>query len=127
VVAVAYSAADQETVSELLRVSLSDERSADDRAVASHILDLILDQSSGEISDGVARTIASWWSGGQASVSYRFVSTGAISTHLFSDLAGDVYPSLPLFERRCLDWLGTYLLNRDDTGPVEGWEMVWCR
>lgn len=79
-----------------------------------------------EISDGCARTIASLFHGGQASVSYSFVSTGAIPTP-FDDLIRDLWPTSPSDpgEKLMLSMLGTYCANRADRGPVEGWSRLW--
>ena len=84
-----------------------------------------------EVSDACARTIASWWHSGQASLGYRFVSTGAITTpcdDLLHDLLepGD-YAEMDADDRLCADMLATYCLNRDDRGPVAGWSNLWVR
>lgn len=81
-----------------------------------------------EISDGCARVIASWWYSGDCDLAYAFVSTGAIvvddACELWRILASD-YRSQPLWMRRALDSLGTYLINRADRGPVSGWSGLW--
>ena len=84
-----------------------------------------------EISDACARVIASWWHNGQGSPGYAFVSTGAYgsSTDLWRDLTdnGREYDRADADDRLALDMLGTYLLNRDDRGPVPGWSRLWVR
>lgn len=80
-----------------------------------------------EISDACARVIASMYHTGQASESYAFASTGAIpeesgyiTRQLFPELDG-----LSADEMLILGALGTYLINRPDRGPVEGWSRLW--
>lgn len=81
-----------------------------------------------EISDGCARTIASWYHDGGVSDTYAFVSTGAIVAddlwHQFTH-SGKLYESASADERLALDALGTYLLNREDKGRVTGWSNMW--
>jgi hypothetical protein len=84
----------------------------------------------GEIDDGTARVIASWYHAGGGSLGYQFVSTGAIPTpsdDLWNDLTdnGKLYQEADSRERLCLNMLGTYLLNRKDRNPVEGWAGLW--
>ena len=88
--------------------------------------------ASREVSDGCARTIASWWhapDNGEAAL--RFVATGEIATP-----ADDVwrglwtpaeYAALSTAHRLALDMLSTYLLHREDRGPVPGWTRMWVR
>lgn len=81
-----------------------------------------------EISDGTARTIASWWHGGQYTDGYSFASTGNIGDSpesLWRELGGDEYGQQGPTMRLALDMLGTYLLNREHRGPVEGWSNKW--
>lgn len=82
-----------------------------------------------EIDDATARTIASMYHSGQASVSYSFVSTGRIpatADDLWRDLWPDhALPHLTAEERLLLSMFGTYCLNRSDRGPVEGWSRLW--
>lgn len=85
-----------------------------------------------EISDACARTIASWYQHpGMTEESARFVARGEICTP-----ADDVYRGLISSEdynyaspahKRALDMFGTYLLNREDRGPIEGWSSMWVR
>ena len=84
----------------------------------------------GEIDDGTARTIASWYHNGGGSLGYQFVSTGVIpesSDALWNDLTdnGALYTQADSRGRLCLNMLGTYLLNRKDRSPVKGWSMLW--
>lgn len=82
-----------------------------------------------EISDECARVIASWWYEGMGA-GYAFVSTGAITTtptDLWRRLCADSYDSMSADDKLCADMLGTYLLNRDERGPVEGWSGLWVR
>jgi len=84
-----------------------------------------------EMSDGAARTVASWWHNGGASVSYAFVSTGAITrsgSYVWADLTDDgrCYSTAGAFDRRALDYLGTYLVNAGERGPVDGWSDLWA-
>jgi len=80
-----------------------------------------------EISDGAARTIASWYAEGMGA-GQAFASTGAINdpTLLWRELgAGYEHESVPF--RLALDCLGTYLLAAGKRGPVDGWSEVWAR
>jgi hypothetical protein len=77
----------------------------------------------GEISDGAARTIASLYHDGSAAA-LAFASTGAITTdELWGHFFGNYSYSSPA-ERTIANMLGTYLLNRKDRGPVEGWSSL---
>lgn len=85
-----------------------------------------------EISDGCARTIASWYHNGQASLGYSFVSSGAIPAEpsdVWHDLTdnGKAYESAERDDRTALDMLGTYLTNAGPRGPVDGWSNRWVR
>lgn len=82
-----------------------------------------------EISDACARVIASWWASGMG-VGQSFATTGAVTTpsdDVYGDLTdnGRLYTSASPDDKRALNWLGTYLLNREDRGPVEGWSGLW--
>lgn len=80
-----------------------------------------------EISDGCARIIASWCYTGDSTLTYVFVSTGAIVTDdpckLWRALASD-YPNQPPRMQRALDCLGTYLVHRTNHGTVPGWHAL---
>lgn len=83
-----------------------------------------------EIDDATARVIASLYHNGQASLGYSFASTGAIpedTSDLWRDLFGDVYNEswMGPKQRLMADMLGTYLINRADKGPVDGWSKIW--
>lgn len=83
-----------------------------------------------EISDACARVIASWWHGDAAGVGYSFVSTGAIldsGTAVWRALTedGKLYDTADAFDKRALDYLGTYLVNAGQRGPVNGWSDLW--
>lgn len=83
-----------------------------------------------EISDACARTIASWYHDGGTSDTYAFVSTGAIvADDLWRQFTynGELYKSADADHKLALDALGTYLLNREDKGPVPGWSNLWIR
>lgn len=80
-----------------------------------------------EISDACARVIAAMYHGGQSSVGYAFVSTGAIP-ETADDLWHDLWPTSPVSgsdEFMMLGALGSYAINRSDRGPVEGWSRLW--
>jgi hypothetical protein len=79
-----------------------------------------------EISDACARVIASWWHGGQKSLGYSFVSTGAITdaSDLWRELFPD-YSSLSDADKIAADMLGTYFTNAGTRGPIEGWSGLW--
>jgi hypothetical protein len=82
----------------------------------------------GEISDACARVIASWFVAGSNTEAMSFVSTGAIvgdTSALWRQLGGDIYNAQTPDDRLFLDFLGTYILNRADKGPVEGWSNLW--
>lgn len=93
---------------------------------------LAIDQAEAEdreIDDACARVIASWWADGSDTVSYGFASTGAIQgsgVEVYRALVPDgAYDQQSAEDRRALDWLGTYLLNREERGPVTGWSDLW--
>jgi hypothetical protein len=80
-----------------------------------------------EIPDAVARVIASWWHGGQASLGYSFVSTGAVpddTSELWRELFKE-YRFMSLPDRRAADYMGTYLIRHAGRGPVAGWSGLW--
>lgn len=81
-----------------------------------------------EISDTIARMIASQWHSGGGSIGYRFVSTGAIAddpSDTWWSLFGGYYEQLDDDMRLQADMLSTYLLRRSDRGPVVGWDGLW--
>jgi len=107
--------------------------SGDARAVYQHGLDLLEGRIEGpEISDGVARTFASWYYEGHQPLGYRFVSTGYVPTPC-DDLIRELYPrggasAMNRADEAMYNLFGTYLLNRPDRNtPVAGWSGVWAR
>lgn len=83
-----------------------------------------------EISDACARVIASWYHDGGTSDTYAFVSSGAIlADNLWRQFTnnGSLYETADADNKLALDALGTYLLNREDKGPVPGWSNLWVR
>lgn len=99
--------------------------------VAEHMHGVATDEyAQGEISDACARVIASWWSQGNEPLSMSFVSTGAITgtpDEVWHACGGDHYHDghLTDTDRLALDFLGTYLQNREHRGPIEGWHELW--
>ncbi|ETT24270.1 hypothetical protein RAJCM14343_4762 [Rhodococcus aetherivorans] len=79
-----------------------------------------------DISDAAARVIASQWHGGQASDLYSFVSTGEISDGIQIELAREIADAEEP-DRDHLAALSRYLMNREDTGAVEGWSDLWLQ
>src|SRR5690242_4828469 len=81
-----------------------------------------------EITDGCARTIASWYhspgAGGEAGSA--FSSTGAITgpTDVYRSLIDDpaLYTDADPDDRLALDMMGTYLINAGPRGPQPGWD-----
>jgi hypothetical protein len=80
-----------------------------------------------EVDDLTAKIIAAQFHDGR-SQTLTFLSTGAIQGSpgdLWRAFAGD-YHSHTRAEREALDWLGTYLLNRESHGEVRGWvDLSW--
>lgn len=79
-----------------------------------------------DITDAAARVIASQWHGGQASDLYSFVSTGAISDGVQIELARAIAEA-DEDDRDRLAALSRYLMNREDTGAVDGWHDLWLQ
>jgi hypothetical protein len=84
-----------------------------------------------EIDHGTARTIGSWYAQGMDETQ-SFATTGAIintATTLWRRMTdnGNLYSTASEDDKLALDMIGTYLLNREDTGPVPGWHHMWCR
>lgn len=63
---------------------------------------------------------------GQASISYSFASTGAISdrTDVYRECFPN-YPALPDAEKIIADMFGTYLMTRAGLDRVPGWSDLW--
>lgn len=106
--------------------AMGGELSRDQAAV---LVEVTAAQSEGrEISDACARVIASWFSGGDGTDGYAFVSTGAIpgdGYRVYRSLVGDSYQGHPAWLRVALDMLGTYLVRAGERGPVFGWSALW--
>jgi UPF0042 nucleotide-binding protein len=86
--------------------------------------------ATGLISDGAARTIASWWADGP--LGERFTFTGAVEAGLWDELA-DAGAVAPLVELVSPDHgdavlkLRDYVVHHAGRGPVAGWSEVWVR
>lgn len=81
----------------------------------------------GLISDGAARTIASWWVDGQLGLS--FVTTGAVPDGVWDELTngGTIVRQVNDNHRLALQKLHAYLNRHAGRGPVPGWSKVWVR
>ncbi len=73
-----------------------------------------------EIDNRTARYIASQLHEGQTSALYSLASTGAIAEEIHNELTRD-FDQQSNQVQWWINWLGTYCLNREDTGPVAGW------
>lgn len=90
-------------------------------------------RASVEIDHGTARTIASMYHEGQATIGYAFASSGVMLDVESDGVIRDLFPdgwhaSASADERLLLDMLGTYLSERarnGETGPVDGWSRLW--
>jgi hypothetical protein len=84
-------------------------------------------QNSGrEIDDATARVIGSMYHEGQSTVSYAFVSTGAIID--VTDLYREMFPNTEAMsadERLLASMFGTYTHTRPDRRGVAGWSTLW--
>lgn len=96
--------------------------SADEKAVFAHCR-----TTTGLISDGAARTIASWWVSGPTGQS--FVTTGAVPEGVWDELVdgGAVVTTAPPEHAAALQMLRDYLTHHAGRGPVAGWSGVWVR
>jgi hypothetical protein len=96
--------------------------SADEKAVFAHCR-----TTTGLISDGAARTIASWWVCGLLGQS--FVSTGAVPEGVWEELVdgGAVLTKASPEHAVALQMLHAYLTHHAGRGPVAGWSGVWVR
>lgn len=97
--------------------------SADENAVFTHCR-----TTTGLISDGAARTIASWW-WADDSVAMSFVTTGAVLDGVWNALTdrGAVLGQVTGDHRLALEKLHAYLDRHAGRGPVAGWSEVWVR
>lgn len=80
-----------------------------------------------EISDGTARAIASQWHDG-STVALSFTSTGTMlgdPSEVYRACGGDGFEKAGRTQQLALSMLGTYLQNRADRGPVDGWGDLW--
>jgi hypothetical protein len=95
---------------------------ADENAVFTHCR-----TATGLISDGAARTIASWWADEQFGLS--FVTTGAVPGGVWDGLTngGTVVRQVNDNHRLALEKLHAYLNRHAGRGPVAGWSGVWVR
>jgi len=76
------------------------------------------------IDDATARLIASQLHGGQSSALYSLASCGAVDYRdLRIELLAD-YDRSPDDVRRMIDHLGTYVIEHDGRGSVEGWFRI---
>lgn len=85
-----------------------------------------------DIDDATARVIAAWYTHDRYPAIEAFVSTGAIicdPEQLSDDLSwrGALYDKGSTEHQTALDMLVSYLMNREDTGPVNGWSDLWVR
>lgn len=82
-----------------------------------------------EMDTDVARTVASWWHGGQGSAFYAFSSSGHYDRDdLLRELSRTIeqsYRSTDDDGRLQLDMLGTYFLNRHQ-GHYSLFGTYWC-
>jgi hypothetical protein len=98
--------------------------SADETAVFAHCRATTI---TGLISDGAARTIASWWADEQLGQS--FVTTGAVTEGVWDELVdgGAVIVQVSPEHAAALRMLRDYLTHHAGCGPVAGWSGVWVR
>jgi hypothetical protein len=84
-------------------------------------------QTTGLISDGAARTIASWWTDGP--LAEQFASTGTVTEGVWDELTdrGAVVRQVNPDHRQALEKLRDYLTRHAGRGPVQGWSEVWVR
>lgn len=96
--------------------------SADEKAVFAHCR-----TTTGLISDGAARTIASWWVSGPTGQS--FVTTGAVPEGVWDELVdgGAVVTTASPEHAAALQMLRDYLTHHAGRGTVAGWSGVWVR
>jgi hypothetical protein len=102
---------------------------SDFEKVMAHLRGVPTDEyAQGEISDACARVISSWYCHGGDTDIMRFVSTGAIQiapSELWHKMCYEHYNIVGDDDKLALDFLGTYMQNRADKGPVEGWKDMW--
>ncbi|MFJ4412592.1 hypothetical protein [Streptomyces sp. NPDC088910] len=95
---------------------------ADERAVFDHCR-----TTPGLISDGAARTIASWWA--DDLIGSSFVTTGAVPDGVWNAITdrGVIVRQVNADHRLALEKLHDYLNRHAGRGPVTGWSEVWVR
>jgi hypothetical protein len=83
--------------------------------------------ATGLISDGAARTIASWWTDGP--LAQQFASTGTVTEGVWDELVdgGAVVQQVSAEHGDALRKLRDYLTHHAGRGPVAGWSGVWVR
>jgi hypothetical protein len=85
-----------------------------------------------EISDGCARTIASWYAEGMGP-SQSFATTGAVTDpqevyrELFYIRGRPLYYEMSPAAKLACNMLDTYLLHAGPRGPVAGWSGLWVK
>lgn len=84
-----------------------------------------------EVSDGCARTIASFYHEGGRSASFLFVMDGAVTVEpvsLWRELFGHIdYEHTDHVTRLWMDMMGTYLIAAGMRGAVDGWSQMWVQ
>jgi hypothetical protein len=83
------------------------------------------------ISDGCARTIASWYqSAGVKGMHFaKLASTGAIDdpVEIFDEIYAEQEAGPSADDSRALEELRAYVRHHGARGPVEGWASIWVR
>jgi hypothetical protein len=79
-----------------------------------------------ELDDLTAKMIAAQFHDGSQEA-LAFLSTGTKlgdASLVWRAFFGDCYDRLGKSDKEAADWLGTYLVNRADRGPIPGWENL---
>jgi hypothetical protein len=79
------------------------------------------------IDHATARTVAEFWARLWEPADYAFYKTGEITidpTQLWDQMSCAVSYTTSYQHRMMLDMLGSYLTEREDRGPIEGWEQL---
>jgi hypothetical protein len=74
------------------------------------------------MTDSEARTVASWWHGGQASALYSFVSTGAIFPGLLTEVNSNKPETTD--DARDINELAQYIASKGYRDAQPGWANV---
>lgn len=80
------------------------------------------------MSDACARVVAMQWHGGQSSALYALGSSGAITDDAFGEICAELRPvqeARDLDGQQALGALLTYVAERGERGPVDGWAALW--